>query len=309
MNGIEATPVAPLPWWRRVLPFVVGAALLAWVLRDVSLDELGARLSGVDVPSYLAVVVALAIAGLVVDVATAAPTYRRMGIAVELGDLLAVRAAAFLPGLVNYHVGQAWLAWVLVRRGGADAYRAAAATFVINAVALVALLLATTLALGRSPHADGLAVLVGVGIAITAAYAAILVVAPGGLVRRAVLAPLFELGLAGHLRALLVRLPSVVVSFAIVWLPLRWFGIDIPVADALRVVPPVVVLAALPITPAGLGTRDAVAAALLVGFTAGTPEQQRAAVVACTFTTSTIMTIAQVVMSLVFAPRARRLQR
>ncbi|MBA3452405.1 MAG: flippase-like domain-containing protein [Deltaproteobacteria bacterium] len=311
MDGTQRSPVVEQALWRRLAPFVVATVLLAWVLRDIDRADLRASLHHVRLPHYLGVLIALAAATLVIDVATSLAIYRRMLGPLRFADLLAVRAASFLPGLINYHVGQAWLTWVLVRRRGNDLHRAVGATLVINATTLAALMTITALAMLRGPPVgvDWLLALVIVGVIGALTYLAVLALRPAALLSRRSLAPIFELGVRGHLWAFAIRLPSVVASFAVVWIPLRCFGVDIPLLDALRVVPPVVVLAALPITPAGLGTRDAVAAALLVGFAAGSPEQQRATIVACTLTTAIGLSVIQLVVALLFIPRARRLQR
>ena len=71
------------------------------------------------------------------------------------------------------------------------------------------------------------------------------------------LTSLLEDCLRGHLRAAGGRLPHIVLVVLTYWGALRLWGIAVPLAQGLAMVPLVLLIGALPITPAGLGTSQA----------------------------------------------------
>jgi hypothetical protein len=152
----------------------------------------------------------------------------------------------------------------------------AGATLVGYASWAACLLGAGCLALVLSDQPIGwLALPLGAGFA----YLGLLAVKPTFLARRALLAPLFEAGVVGHLLAVAARLPHMTVMFVGTWASFGLFGVDIPFAMALRYIPLLMVALTLPITPQGFGTRDAVASLLLAGYAPGDTAAERLAVV------------------------------
>ena len=97
------------------------------------------------------------------------------------------------------------------------------------------------------------------------------------------------------------------MQFLGTWLPLRFFGVNVPLYEALAFVPVIMLVQTLPITPQGLGTRDVVAIELLAGYVDGPPEQGRAAVAAATLSWACSLTLVQLLISPLFMRRARRL--
>jgi hypothetical protein len=52
---------------------------------------------------------------------------------VKYSHLFAVRAASYLPSILNHHLGQAWLTYFLSRVYGAPIWRVAGATLIVYA--------------------------------------------------------------------------------------------------------------------------------------------------------------------------------
>jgi hypothetical protein len=120
-------------------------------------------------------------------------------------------------------------------------------------------------------------------------------------------APLVELGVRGHLVAFFYRLPHMIVLFAGSWLVFWFFDIRIPLGDALATVPLLMLVAGLPITPQGMGTRDLLSIELFSSYATGSQEARSAAIVAATLSWACVLTIIQLVISSIFMRKARRL--
>jgi hypothetical protein len=211
--------------------------------------------------------------------------------------------------VINYHLGQAWLTWQLSRIycGKAQLWRATGATLLCYAsvfgglIALAAVSL--VLAPGRFPWLLPIVVAIA---AIGVVYLIVIKQRPSILARRQVTAPLLQAGVRGHLLAVLHRLPHIVVLLVGTWLPFRFFGVDVPLRDALALLPPVLIVAALPITPQGVGTRDAVALQLFTAYATGTQAERASAVAAATLTWAIALTLIQIPLSLFLMRHAKR---
>jgi len=135
-----------------------------------------------------------------------------------------------------------------------------------------------------------------------------LAVKPARLAENRVLGPLFEAGVLGHLLAMLVRLPHLLVLFFGTWLPFWFFGVKVPVREAVSYVPILMVAVTLPITPQGFGTRDALAALFFEKFAAlPTQEERLAAIAASTTATAVALLVVEAALGLLLLPRATRM--
>jgi hypothetical protein len=118
---------------------------------------------------------------------------------------------------------------------------------------------------------------------------------------------LFEAGVAGNLRALLFRLPHIVVLFLGMWVPFSLFGVHIPLSSALVCIPPLLLVGALPLTPQGVGTRDALALQLLSPFAPHDEAGGRAAVAAATLSWAVGLTLVHFFISPILMRSAQKL--
>ncbi|MFT3766968.1 MAG: hypothetical protein QM820_15840 [Minicystis sp.] len=152
---------------------------------------------------------------------------------------------------------------------------------------------------GQSLLLPGLIVVAGL------AYLGVIAARPAFLARTKLLAPLFEAGLGGHLVALAVRVPHLVVLFLGTWLPFRFFGVDIPFMSALTYVPILMVGVTLPITPQGVGTRDLIAVTFFEKFAPfPTHEERLAAIAAATTSWVVAFTLTEALFGLLLLRRA-----
>jgi hypothetical protein len=112
------------------------------------------------------------------------------------------------------------------------------------------------------------------------------------------------MGVVGHVKATLVRLPHVLVLILWHFLALRWFGVAVPALDALVYLPAVFFAAALPISVQGLGLSQAAAVYFFARYA---PGGQPAAVLAYSLAMTGVSLVIQVSMGLVFLPAGKRL--
>jgi len=310
MLDCRAMPSAPgrtrrLPSLARTYgPWIVAALAVAWLLHAVKLHELLGVMHGVPIAKLLVVSVALLLANCAADTFAMYFTFGWFGCRVPYRELFIVRAATYLLAVVQYYVGQAAILAFLHEREGVSFVRAGGWILFISGINMgVLVLLAAVGLIGGDAHVAWLwMVPVGVGVA-ALGYAALLVVRPPALARIGLLAPLFEMGIVGHLKATAVRLPHVMVLIVWHFLSLRWFGVEVPPLQALCLLPAVFFAAALPISIQGLGLSQAAAVYFFAAYAPAGP----AAVFAYSLAMTSISLIMQVAMGLAFLPAARRL--
>jgi uncharacterized membrane protein YbhN (UPF0104 family) len=140
-----------------------------------------------------------------------------------------------------------------------------------------------------------------------AVYAGALALRPRALAERGLFGPLFEIGIGGHIAAILVRLPHVFVQFLGAWVPFSFFGVHIPFTDALALMPVLMFVVTLPVSPQGLGTRDALSLALFSTYAPGVGAERASTVAATTLSWLCILTVIQLAFSPLFMRRAYQL--
>lgn len=254
---------------RWVLPFVVSAAFLAWVLSGVDagavMAELTPAVARIFVPAlivFLAITLLIEAVCLVLVVSHTRP----------FSDLVVaarIKAASYLLGILNYALGAGALTVLLRRRAGMPLSEAAGAVLVIGLFDLGSLIAMaiTGLALLGS---EGTAVRVGVvalaGAAIVAGFAVLrapVAMGPFDRVRELRLfhaARTLPVGLLARLAAL--RFGFVACFVGMAWATLGAFEVQVPALPLVVNTSLLLLVAALPIAAAGLGTGQAVFIAL-----------------------------------------------
>lgn len=297
-----------LPPWRRLLPLLVGGTLFAIVLSRLDFATFTEALHRTNYLAFSAFIVAFSVALLVADVLASTFAYARTVGSVRFRDLFVIRGASYLPSILNHHVGQAWLTYFLAKTRGVSLARTAGATLFVYATTLAALFAFLLLGL---PFNHGRVVwLMPVVITVSVAgvgYILAIAIRPRWLADRALLAPLFEAGVRGHLTAVAVRMPHMMVQFAGTWIPFLFFGVELPFVDALALLPVIMLAVTLPVSPQGLGTREALSIALLSAYATGNAAERSAVIAASTLSWLVLLTLVQLLLSLVFMRSAYRL--
>lgn len=302
LGPVEPAAQKPAAWWRRALPFVIAVSLVAFILARVDLRTFARHLASVNAGLFLVFNVGFVLSLLTADAFATAAVYRRTVAPVSFKEFWILRGASYLPSILNHHVGQAILTYYVSRRYGVSLARMAGGTLLVYVSWLGCLLGAGAIGMMSARLSilwPALALLAGV------AYLVVIALRPARLAGVKLLAPLFEAGLAGHVVAMLVRLPHFVVLFLGTWLPFAFFGVDIPVMAAVVYVPIVMVVSTLPISPQGVGTRDVAALTFFASFAPGqTPAEQGAAIAAATTSWAVGFTLVEAVLGLLLLKRA-----
>lgn len=272
-------PAIELPrqaWWRRALPLLLAVALLAFVISRLDLGAFGRSLSQVSHLTFFALAVGSTLGLLSSDSLASVIVYRWTVAPLRYWDFLVLRGASYLPSLLNHHVGQAFLTYFISKSFDVKVTRVAGATLVGYASWAGCILGAGTIALAVEGDPKWLALLIVAGLG----YFALLRWRPAFLEKRTLLAPLFEVGVLGHCVALIARVPHFLVMFLSSWAAFELFDVHIPFSAAAVYVPMLMVAATLPITPQGLGTRDAFASVVFLPYASGATDPERLAQIA-----------------------------
>jgi hypothetical protein len=277
------------------------------VFHTTDLDRLKAALERAPLGLFVAFSALILVANCAADTFAMHRVFSWFGCRVPYRELFVIRASTYLLAVINYHVGQAAIVGYLYRARRVPLLRATGWILFIIGVNVGTLFL---LASGGAWKATGsLSFLHVIPIATAGGallWAIILHLKPRVLAERRVLQPLFEMGVAGHLRGVLVRLPH--VGVLILWhlVSLRMFGVRVPVLDALLFLPIYFATSSLPINVNGLGAAQLVAIAFFSPY-AGDAAAGRAAVIAYSLGTSLVSIFLQLGLGLLCLGRATKL--
>ncbi|MSP63911.1 MAG: flippase-like domain-containing protein [Myxococcales bacterium] len=290
---------------RNVGPWLVAALALGWVFHSVNLAKFVAAFQHAPLGALVAASVVLLAANWLADCFAMYFTFAWFGCRVPYRELLIVRAATYILAVVQYYVGQAAIIAYLHQRRGVGVLRASGFILFISGInmGVLVLLAAFGLATGNMPVRWLRYIPFAVGIG-SLLYAVLLAVKPRRLAAVRLLAPLFEMGVRGHLKATVVRLPHVLVLVLWHFIGLRLFGVEVPPLAALVYLPAVFFVAALPISPSGFGTSQNAAVYFFLAYAPGGKEE---AVLAYSLALTAISLVIQIGLGLCFLPAGRRL--
>ncbi len=294
---------------KRGLPWAVAIALLVFLFLRIPAEELRAALrQGAYLPLALYVLFEILVA-LPPDAFATRAALAASGVRRSFGELLLARGATYLLGVLSYFAGQGGVGFWLAR-GGVRAARATGAVLLLVASNGIVLLLLAAVGLLVDPPAESRALLAGLLAASFAgvlAYLGVLALRPRWLAGRALLAPLFEAGPAGHLRAAAARLPHMLLLAALHWGAFRVWGIAVPI-QGMALMPVVQLISALPVTPGGLGSTQVLQVLFFSPWAAGGTADARAAdVLAFSLVHSVFSLIGMALVGLVCLALLRRL--
>jgi len=289
----------------QVLPWLVAAVLLAYLLWHIPRDQVLAALGQAHL-GYLALVVLYLVGGsLVADSWATARVLSWFLAPIGWLEILPIRAASYLMAIVNYHLGQAGLIYFVHRSRRVPVSSVTGLVLMMMGTVLLVLgaLSVAGVVLAPDPETRRLAWVLGVLGGGTALYFLLLRLRPAWLARRRVLAPLFDAGVTGHLGATAVRVPHVLITVTTHLLAMRCFDIAVPLGAGLVSIPLMLLAASLPITPFGLGTIQLAAVKLLSPYIRGDRAAAEARVLAYSLSLSTLALVTQAVIGLIFLRR------
>lgn len=309
MSGQGRTPLSSVASIaKRIAPFGIALLALGWVLRNTDLQALSQAVVHAPIAWFAGFSAVMLLANCAADTFAMGSVFRWFGCHVPFRDLFVVRASTYLLAIVNYHVGQAAIVGYLYRARKVPLLRATGwILFIIGINVGTLFLLASAGASKASGDLEVLRIVPLVCGAGAVAYAGLLTFKPRILAERSLLAPLFQMGIVGHLKGVLVRLPHVGVLLVWHFVALRMFGVNVGPGPALLYLPAYFAVASLPINVNGLGVAQLVAIAFFSPYAQGTPEMQRAAVIAYSLSTSGVSILLQLAMGLLCLRRGTEL--
>jgi hypothetical protein len=291
---------------KKVAPYFIAAAALGWVLHHTDMKELVAALHHAPMGAFIAVSALLLVVNCAADTFAMSAVFARFGCRVPYKDLYLVRASTYLLAVVNYHVGQAAIVGYLYRVRRVPLLRASGWILFIIGINVGTLFLLASAGASRTTGQLELLRYIpaacGVGI-IT--YAALLTWKPRVLADRALFAPLFQMGISGHIFGVAVRLPHIATLLVWHFISLRMFGVHVTPAAALLYLPAYFAISSLPINVNGLGVAQLVAVyffapyAVVAAGTANPEAARKAAVMAYSLATSGISIVLQLTLGLI----------
>jgi hypothetical protein len=283
----------------RVLPWVVTAGLLAWLFHRIDFVQFKAGVQGAAgwlVPAVLACVA-------VVYVADSFAIWKTFGwflTRMSFTDVLLVRGATYLLAAINYNVGQGAIVYFVHKAAGVPIVRGIATVLFIMGVNVLALLFLASGGLvvpPAVPHAVTVIVVVAwIGFAV---YALTVWLRPRWLASRPLFGVLLNAGVAGHARALAVRLPHIACLLAFQISAMHAFGVAVPVLDAIAVLPVVFFIGVLPISVQGLGTTQAALVYFFARYAPGNQTMREAAVISASLVAQTIALAFQATLGII----------
>ncbi len=291
---------------RKILPWIVAICLMAYMFYKIPIDELAKALSQANVFYLLATVFFVDFGCWLADSWATSRVATWYLVPVKFSEMLPVRAATYLMAILNYNLGQAGLIYFLHKVKGAPILKATA--LIMMMMGSVILLLAI-MSLGGLLLVDdertrkfGMVVASLAGGAVV--YFILLSLRPNFLARRGLFKLLFEVGISGHLKTTLVRVPHMAVIIAAHVFGMRCFDIQIPLGAGMIYIPLVLLVASLPLTPFGLGTMQATAVYFFSPFAgAATPQGRQALVFGYSMALSAMALMLQGLMGLAFFKR------
>ena len=287
---------------RRVLPWLVAAGLLTWVFWGVPLqdfvDALGRGQFTWYVPAMLVCMTCIFLA----DTVAISKTFSWFTTHIPFRTVLKIRGASYLMSVINYNLGQGAIVVFAKRAKGVPYGRAAGTVLLLMGVSLVVLILLSTVGLfvSDAPKAMAFRPYVIALLSAFGVYLIIVAVKPRFLARWSVAQPMLDAGLGGHLAAIAVRFPHLLLVFSAHYMTMRAFGIDIPVLAFVSTMPFISLMSAIPISPQGLGTTQYAAVYFFASFAPGTVAEQKATVLAYSLTTSVLAILFMLTTGLVF---------
>jgi hypothetical protein len=258
-------------------PWVLAAALLALLLGRGSVRNLPKYISDAapwTIPAALASLVAIYIA----DSFAMWKTFGWFLARLSFLDVLVVRGGTYLLAILHYAVGQGTIVYFVHRATGVSVARGTATVLLIMGINVLALLFLTTAGLAIAPEIPhSVAMVTALAWAGLGVYVVAMVLRPRWLAARQIFEVLLSAKLGGHLRTLAVRLPHIAALLVFQVAMLYAFGIPVPLRAAIVELPVVFFVAALPITPQGLGTTQAAMVLFFARYAPGGKDQVMAA--------------------------------
>ena len=278
----------------RILAWAVTVSLLVYLFHTISFSQLKTAIASAapwTIPAFVVLVFCVYFG----DCFAIWKTFGWFVTRLSFREVLVVRGATYLLALVNYTIGQGAIIYFVNRSRGVPLLRGTAAVLLVMGINILLLLLLTTLGLSIDPNLPpALFKIVLVAYAALAVYLVLLIIKPKLLTSRPIFDVLFAAGLLGHLKALAVRVPHILILMVFTYTTLYAFGVRVPVTQAIVYLPIVYFVSVLPIAVMGLGTTQAMMIYFFATYVPGaTPDAAKASILAASLVGQAVALIIQ----------------
>jgi hypothetical protein len=283
----------------RVAAWVVTLGILAYLFWTIPIHEVTRAIRNAapwTVPALLGLVLLMYLA----DCVAMWRTFGWFVAPLRFTEVLTLRGATYLLAMVNYALGQGAIIYFVNRSRGVPIMRGAAAVLLIMGTNLLLLLFLATAGMGLGgemlPELRTLIVAAYAGLAV---YVVVVLWKPRWLARRPIFDVLLQAGLVGHLKAMAVRLPHVMILVIFQWVALRAFGVNVPFTQTLLAMPVVFFVAVLPISVQGVGPTQGAMLFFFLRYASGTPTYAKATILAASLGSQVLAWVVQIAVGLV----------
>ncbi len=268
MSRAGSGPIAR--WARIVLPFVVSTAFIVWVLQGQDLEAVWRAVTPRVLAWYVPALLAFLAVTLWIEAVCLVMVVRDYHGHTELWEAAKMKAASYLLSILNYALGAGAVSILLRRRTSLSLSDAAGVVLLIGLFDLGSLLVAATvcgLMLGSEGTGVRMAFVAGAVGAIVLGFVVLRAPARLGPLDRLRDLELFRAARtvsAGCLAKLgLLRAVFIATFIGLVWATLSGFAVVVPWLELIAKVSVLLLVSAIPIAVAGLGTGQKVFVELL----------------------------------------------
>jgi len=260
---------------KRILPWVL-AALILWLLfRHIAIAGVVASLRAVELRLFVSAAVLGVAVWFLLESAAFAYLFSRFNAPVSWREARGMRAVTYLLTPINWNLGTAAIILHLRRSKGIAALEATSSLLLYGLIDGVVLVILTVVGIAMLPASQGLHTIGWIAAALLAVQLAFLALFLLRWPRRAWAERVRSLRVfRSHSQA---TWADAAVLFAIralyfggfvlfSWAAAHAFGMAAPLSHMAAVVPIILMVGAIPITPAGLGTQQAAMLALLAPY-------------------------------------------
>jgi len=267
---MDRTAIGPRA--KRLLPWAVAALILWFLLRRIELSGVIASAGHMDLATFAPVTLLGVIAWFLLESAAFAYLFTRFNAPVSWREARGMRGATYLLTPINWNLGTAAIIVHLRRAKGIAALEATSSLLLyglIDAVVLVGLTMVGIAALPFSPSLHSIGRIAAVLLAVELAFLGLFLLhwPRWRWMERMRSLRVFRSHAQATWRDAAVLLVIRTLYFSgfvlFFWAGAGAFGVAAPLSHMAAVVPIILMVGAIPITPAGLGTQQAAMLALL----------------------------------------------
>lgn len=282
----ESAPLVPraggaLAVIKRAVPWVVGAAIIAFLVWRIEPAPLAGALLQARLSLYLPALAIFVYLNFLVDAQNLHAVFRQFNRGISFSDSLVIRGASYLLMIVDYTLGMGSIVYYLKRYRGVPVARGTGQMFYLNYITHISLLvlaiIGCAMAAGSpSPWPRRIALVCSALLASAVIMVAVLRLMPdyrfiAKIKRNDLMKVFIETPAAVYLLHTAYRCGFYATFVLFFYAAARAFNMEIPLIALLAYVPIILLVISIPISAFGLGTSQAAMLVLFKDY--GTPAQ------------------------------------